>query len=628
MNRFFVYFTIFMFCFLFAGNYELKADNIKQIGNLQWSNKTPFTLSQPEAKNYCHDLREGGHNDWRLPTISELRTLIQNCPATETNGTCKVKEDRFLYEQHTKGCSGCFVDPNKDINYGKLSKLKDRENLWSSSSLADNPGTYAFYVRFDDGRVTFAGKTSNFNARCVRNAKIDGIEEEKKISIKTFKEVDKERWSERSLKKMDLNTAKQYCANLNEDENGGWRLPNIDELRTLIRYCPKTQTNGACKPSKWDGNCHCNSKFNNGGYYSKLGDDNKVALWSSSYAYNSLARQNTTLIVDFDDAGIYPTGATGGHLPEYYVRCFWDPQNPNLKPKQKTTAKTEVKQDLQWSEKSRGTLEKAISYCENLAEGGFNDWRLPTISELRTLIQNCPATQNGGECELTDSCLSDSDCFNNACKGCGPRRGEVNYNKLGDNKDMLLSSSLRSDNRAWGIDFRNGSVRRVAFTANFRCVRNSSNSDSKKSTNSKNKKEAAKTEKLQWSEKAPKTMEWDDAMNYCKNLNEGGHNDWRLPNINELRTLIQNCPATQSGGECKVTDSCLSYSDCRNDACNGCSSDSSGGHSKFGDTRWFWSSSVRSDNSDKTWGVSFDDGGVSFGSKSTDDYVRCVRNAE
>ena len=94
---------------------------------------------------------------------------------------------------------------------------------------------------------------------------------------------------------------------------------------------------------------------------------------------------------------------------------------------------------------------------------------------------------------------------------------------------------------------------------------------------------------LQWSNKAPNIMNWNDAKQYCANLNEGGHSDWRLPNIDELKTLIGN------------------------------------EQSKLGDTRSFWSSSTQSDNTDGAWGVLFGNGHVGNYGKSSRHDVRCVR---
>lgn len=118
-----------------------------------------------------------------------------------------------------------------------------------------------------------------------------------------------------------------------------------------------------------------------------------------------------------------------------------------------------------------------------------------------------------------------------------------------------------------------------------------------------------------WSKKAPKAMKWHDAMKYCNSLVEDGYSDWRLPAISELRTLIQNCQSTETGGECNVTNDCLSYDDCRSDACNGCSGSSDGRYSKLGDTaEWFWSSSELSDHADYAWIVNFYNGYIHHGS--------------
>ena len=123
---------------------------------------------------------------------------------------------------------------------------------------------------------------------------------------------------------------------------------------------------------------------------------------------------------------------------------------------------------------------------------------------------------------------------------------------------------------------------------------------------------------LQWSEKAPNAMSWDEAKQYCENLHEGGHNDWRLPNIDELRTLIK-APESISGGKCQISEKAgkLALEDFTVD----CDSITS----KLNDRDFFWSSSVRSDSSYFAWYVNFYFGHVSNRDKRSIIYVRCVR---
>ena len=133
---------------------------------------------------------------------------------------------------------------------------------------------------------------------------------------------------------------------------------------------------------------------------------------------------------------------------------------------------------------------------------------------------------------------------------------------------------------------------------------------------------------LTWSAKASSAMTLSNARSYCESYSEDGLSGWHLPTISELRTLIQNCSGTVTGGSCGITDSCLSYNSCRNDACSGCSSDSTGKYSKFGETgtnSYFWSSSLIPESSkDLVWIVRFSSGFVGFDSLANAN-VRCVR---
>ena len=128
--------------------------------------------------------------------------------------------------------------------------------------------------------------------------------------------------------------------------------------------------------------------------------------------------------------------------------------------------------------------------------------------------------------------------------------------------------------------------------------------------------------------------DWEAAKTHCENLEYAGHDDWRLPNISELRTLIKNCSNTQMpSGSCGITHpDHLSYNDDWNSACNGCTYDGNnpGQYSKLGDNGWFWSSSIRSDSSNVAWYMDFSHGGVyydGFDGVYGYNYVRCVRGS-
>lgn len=140
---------------------------------------------------------------------------------------------------------------------------------------------------------------------------------------------------------------------------------------------------------------------------------------------------------------------------------------------------------------------------------------------------------------------------------------------------------------------------------------------------------------LIWSEKGSAT--YDNATAICYNLNYAGYggfaDGWHLPTISELRTLINGCPGTiLPGGTCEVREDndaiCLTKEeyDCQGESCYSCTGDPDGGYSKFGETGWFWSSSVYADDQNSAWGVGFMGADVYSNAKSETNFARCVRS--
>jgi Protein of unknown function (DUF1566) len=135
-------------------------------------------------------------------------------------------------------------------------------------------------------------------------------------------------------------------------------------------------------------------------------------------------------------------------------------------------------------------------------------------------------------------------------------------------------------------------------------------------------------------------VQYRDAENHCGNNEDGLPGaDWRLPTISALRSLIRDCDATywdpllDTGGDCGVTDDCLTNSCGFGEPCNGCSGGEGPGEggqyidsifSSMGHDR-FWSSSICADDTMSAWLVNFGSGAVRDVDVSAARGVRCVR---
>ncbi|MFT5661094.1 MAG: hypothetical protein ACI9TV_001740 [Sulfurimonas sp.] len=109
------------------------------------------------------------------------------------------------------------------------------------------------------------------------------------------------------------------------------------------------------------------------------------------------------------------------------------------------------------------------------------------------------------------------------------------------------------------------------------------------------------TTSLVWQDDVtPTTMSWQNAIDYCEASTLGSQSDWRLPNINELTSIV------------KDTDSHTSISNV------------------FGNTtsNHYWSSTTKASDIGRAWWVSFDFGYDSSDDKTDRNYVRCVRGGQ
>jgi len=93
-------------------------------------------------------------------------------------------------------------------------------------------------------------------------------------------------------------------------------------------------------------------------------------------------------------------------------------------------------------------------------------------------------------------------------------------------------------------------------------------------------------------------LTWQAAIDHCEALTIGGHSDWRLPNIRELKSIVDRSKSISP----------IIYSAFQNTLPND-----------------YWSATTVASETNNAWSLDFNHGFDSWYSKDYSNYVRCVR---
>lgn len=203
--------------------------------------------------------------------------------------------------------------------------------------------------------------------------------------------------------------------------------------------------------------------------------------------------------------------------------------------------------DGQITASDKMTFTDAVNGAKNCKTGNYNDWRLPTIKELYSLIKFSGKDPSGYEGTSTAGLVPfiDTNYFSFAYgdTSAGERLIDSQY----ASSTKYVTTTSFGDETVFGVNFADGRIKGYGLkmpdgsVKKFFVMYVRGNNDYGKN-NFKNNNDGTISDQatgLTWMQNDSATkMNWEEALSYAKNANFAGHNDWRLPTAKELQSIV------------------------------------------------------------------------------------------
>ena len=502
-----------------ATEWAMIRDNIT---GLIWENKTDDESIHDKDNGYnWYDAQDvfiatlnstqfGGYSDWRLPTVKELMSIVNNGTYSPSINTTFFPYTEYYYWSFTAY-----------IGFPAYAWVVDFNN---GSPHYYSYGYYGHFVRAVRG-----GQSSN---NFIDNG--DGTITDTDTGLMWQKDTAPGAYT--------WQQALSYCENLTLAEHNDWRLPNRNELQSLIdysRYNPSINT--TFFPNT--GNRYWSSTtlaLNApgalivvfvGGFVSGDYKSERICVRAVRKSY-TIPDTGQTKCYDAYGYEINPCPSPGQSFYGQDAQYSCNPHSytmlaGGIMVKDNVTGLIwESKTDDNSIHDKNNTYnwydaqDVLIATLNSQNFGGYSDWRLPTVKELSTIV---------------DSSIPYP----------GPSINTTYFPNTVSSVYWSSTTNAYDPYYAWVVCFADGGV---SYTGDgnksgrynyVRAVRGGQSSN-----NFIDNGDGTVTDTdtgLMWQkDTAPGTYTWQQALSYCEDLifPAGGYSDWRLPNRNELQSIV------------------------------------------------------------------------------------------
>jgi uncharacterized protein DUF1566 len=214
---------------------------------------------------------------------------------------------------------------------------------------------------------------------------------------------------------------------------------------------------------------------------------------------------------------------------------------------------------LMW-EKDMGaklTFDESNTKANHSSLGGYDDWRVPSIKELYSLILFTGKVKGQKAIDF----FIDTDYFSQPIGNASTGEREIDAQTW--TSTQYVGRTMNNDETVFGVNFIDGRIKgypkfnprtRDANKMYFRLVRGNNNYGKNKFIDNGDGTISDKATGLMWQkDDNKKGMDWEEALSYAENTELAGYSDWRLPNAKELQSIVDYSRSPQTTNSAAIS---------------------------------------------------------------------------